>query len=361
MTKKKALYLSTMWPPFGQGGEELTNQENYSILSELFDIQVLTTTPEVSPSFAHNTPQAGEDKNIHRLLNPENPEYNSKVFIDLLKRHRPDVVLVGHPYGFGPGLIDEIRRARETKIFFIGDITVYQDNACGNFPPDYFTGEHCIFVSDFTRLCLQAGWHSFLPETKRFRFDPDKCYTLYPSIEKQEKHADISRFSVCSMGRFDAVKGFDTIVASALEHGYAKHITLYGDGMYFPKYSELVHCPGWLHSDIKLDTLRKHSVFIFNIRYHETFGRTWLEAASVGLPLVLSDLDVMQEVVAGDYAIMFKRGDNNDLARAVRQLTDISVREEYQEKALALAAIYSHERKRRRLLDIVQHIPSLEL
>ena len=36
----RAVYLSTMWPPLGQGGEELTNLENFEILRDILDIQV---------------------------------------------------------------------------------------------------------------------------------------------------------------------------------------------------------------------------------------------------------------------------------------------------------------------------------
>jgi glycosyltransferase involved in cell wall biosynthesis len=348
-----------MWPPYGQGGEELTNQENYDILRGQLDIEVLTTHPRVSPGYTQAEPAADADNKIHRLLDPgrnQDPLYNVRIFEDLCASLRPDVLLIGHPYGFSPALIDALKSSPLLKIFFIGDITCYQTTECGFFPAEYFSGEYCVFVSDFTRESLASGWHSFIQQTRSFLFDSDKCFTLYPATESQSEIADVSHFSVCSLGRFDAIKGFDTLLQAAHRYQFAQHVTIYGDGQFRAQCENYVSCPGWLQSDAKLEALRQHSVFVFASKFHETFGRTWLEAASVGLPLVVSDIEVMQEVIPADHAEFFKRGDPDQLGKAVLKMTDVRVREAYQEKSLALAARYSSQHRRRNLQDIMFQI-----
>jgi len=354
-----ALYISTMWPPFGQGGEERTNLENFTILGELFDISILTTSQEVSPDYSRKESCVEDEGEILRLLQVcENVQFgeNLNIFRSVMEELKPDVLLIGHPYGFGPELVDELKRRTELKVFFLGDITVYQDNRHGYFPADYFSGEYCIFVSDFTRRCLEAGWHTFLPETRQFRFDDDKCFIVHLSVDRQMEFADVSHFSICSLGRFDRVKGFDVLINSAHKHGYREQITLYGDGPYKPVYSQYVECPGWLETGEIMNALRQHSVFVFPSRFHETFGRTWLEAASIGLPLIIADIDVMKEIVSDELVIMYRRDDVDDLAHAVNRLRDPGLRREYQQKSLRLASAYSKERRRARLLDAMRHI-----
>jgi len=359
MSRPRALYVSTMWPPYGQGGEELTNLENYDILKEQLDIEVLTTHPCMSPEYTQTVPVKNSENRIHRLLDPGRDQealYNVRIFEDLCASWRPDILLIGHPYGFSPALIHVLKKSSLLKVFFIGDITCYQTSECGVFPADYFSGEYCIFVSDFTRESLGRGWHSFLQQTRAFQFDSDKCFTIYPAIEAQTDIADVSSFSVCSLGRFDAIKGFDTLLHAACMHRFSQYVTIYGDGQFRKQCENYVSCPGWLQSNVKLEALRQHSVFVFASKFHETFGRTWLEAASVGLPLVVSDLEVMQEVIPADHVITFKRGDPDQLGRAILKMTDAGVREAYQEKSLALVAHYSPARRRSELQEILSKI-----
>lgn len=66
--------------------------------------------------------------------------------------------------------------------------------------------------------------------------------------------------------------------------------------------------------------LKNYDAYILASRY-EGFGIAPLEAAAVGLPLLLSDIDVFTEVTKG-YATYFSPHDENDIACKLKELID---------------------------------------
>ncbi|WP_307513026.1 glycosyltransferase [Brevundimonas vesicularis] len=79
-----------------------------------------------------------------------------------------------------------------------------------------------------------------------------------------------------------------------------------------------LHFTGYLSDERKLDLLRSCDGFIFP-SFSEGFGIPIVEAATMGAPVICSDIEVFREVTY-DRAYYFNPSDPNDLVRAIRDL-----------------------------------------
>jgi glycosyltransferase involved in cell wall biosynthesis len=84
------------------------------------------------------------------------------------------------------------------------------------------------------------------------------------------------------------------------------------------------------------------AAFVFPSQ-EESFGLPMLEAMASGAPVVASDIDALVEV-GGDAPTYFRRGDSDDLARALKTvLTDCTSRAVSRERGIARAATFGWE------------------
>ena len=135
-----------------------------------------------------------------------------------------------------------------------------------------------------------------------------------------------------AVGRFSPQhKGFDLLIqAFALFAKNNKEWTLdiVGEGEEEKSFRNLITK---LHLDERLsihpftNNIQKYyseaQVYILSSRW-EGMPLVLMEAMSHGLPIVSSDLPVCKEIM-GDFAIYFKNGDINDLARSLKDATEI--------------------------------------
>ena len=129
--------------------------------------------------------------------------------------------------------------------------------------------------------------------------------------------------TILYVGRLDEEKGVRLLANTAFWLGLK--ITFVGEG---PLRHEIEAIPGmkvtgWLAADELQDHLAKARCLVFPSLWYETFGLTVAEAASRGVPAVVSDISAAAERVKdGVTGWRFKSGDAADLARCLGVVED---------------------------------------
>jgi glycosyltransferase involved in cell wall biosynthesis len=134
------------------------------------------------------------------------------------------------------------------------------------------------------------------------------------------------------LGRFEAVKGLDVLLAAFRQLGTASTLLLVGDGTLRTALTgKNVHVlPAVSYEDVPrllkaLDVLVLPSVTILPL-HREQFGRVLVEAMAAGVPVVGSSSGAIPEVI-GDAGLVVPERDAAALAQAIeRLLTDETLR-----------------------------------
>ncbi|MEO1128743.1 MAG: glycosyltransferase [Planctomycetota bacterium] len=182
-----------------------------------------------------------------------------------------------------------------------------------------------------------------------------------PDIVREPHGTDDVRF--VSVGRLDEQhKNF-----TALLHAFALlrattpgiSLTIVGDGPDAPALHDLaaklgiaesVRFRGW--RDDPIDELRQMDIFVLST-HNESFGRVLIEAASIGLPVISSDVGGAGDAV-GDNGVLVQPDDVEALAHAMGTLAaDTALRDAMGEAGVAHAARFDMHEHGPALLRIV--------
>lgn len=180
-------------------------------------------------------------------------------------------------------------------------------------------------------------------DARKYHFPVEVIYnplTLEPGKPSQ---GDSKRF--LAVGRFShRHKGFDLLIEAF--NIFAKEdkewvLDIVGEGVEEPLYRKMM-ADYQLEERITLhpftnniqEYYSKAQVYILSSRW-EGFGLVLVEAMAHGLPIVSSDLPTSKEIM-GDFAIYFQNGDINDLARSLKDATEIDWKSKSKE-ALTIA------------------------
>jgi glycosyltransferase involved in cell wall biosynthesis len=180
-------------------------------------------------------------------------------------------------------------------------------------------------------------------DARKYHFPVKVIYnplTLEPGKPSQ---GDSKRF--LAVGRFShRHKGFDLLIEAF--NIFAKEnkewvLDIVGEGAEEPLYRKMI-------ADYQLEERITILPFTNNIQQHYSEAQVYvlssrwegmplvlMEAMSHGLPVVSSDLPVCKEIMS-DFAIYFKNGDINDLARSLKDATEIDW-ERKSKEALSIA------------------------
>lgn len=179
-----------------------------------------------------------------------------------------------------------------------------------------------IKVSDFSERIIS----NFLHESS-ILFDVPNPIEVSPS--KNYDKLSVDRISVNSdviyIGRLDKEKGV-RLLLEAFRDTSGKSLRIVGTGALEDELKSELHeakFEGWQNREGILSALSKSKVLVFTSMWYETQGLTVLEAASVGVPCVVSDACAARESVEdGKTGLWFKSGDSNDLKQKVQYLMD---------------------------------------
>jgi len=180
----------------------------------------------------------------------------------------------------------------------------------------------------------------------------DKSLDIAPETARQRFDLPVGAVLLGSVGRLHPNKCLDAAIG--LLAGEPKwHLALAGQGPDEARLRQLadellvsdrVHFIGEISPERVGEFLASLDVFVFPSRA-ETFGLAAVEAASFGIPTVVRDLPVLQEVlsVEGKPAALFvDASDNEKLSAAVsRILADKNLRDELRRTGKGLASRYT--------------------
>jgi glycosyltransferase involved in cell wall biosynthesis len=128
------------------------------------------------------------------------------------------------------------------------------------------------------------------------------------------------------IGRVSPEKGIDTLLRTWRKLPKTYTLRILGEG---PSRGRLkseakegglsnVDFMGWLPHDQAMEVVKGARFLIFPSELYETFGLGIVEAFACGVPVVVSRLGAMQEIVQeGHTGFLFRPGDTDDLARTV--------------------------------------------
>jgi len=110
-------------------------------------------------------------------------------------------------------------------------------------------------------------------------------------------------------------------------------------------------------SDERYLELLRSSTAMVSACFDEGFGIPLIEALAAGTPLVVSDIDVFREV-GGEAGTFFDPNSAEDFARAVTEVDTPERWNELTELALTQSAVFSWDESARRLLHLIETLPS---
>lgn len=213
-----------------------------------------------------------------------------------------------------------------------------------------------IAVSQFERnRFLQAGFPANQVAVKPNFVDLESC--------AQTKDREYAVF----IGRLSPEKGIRTLVKAWCKLRQHVPLRILGDGPLKNEIEDLISREGipnvailgHLSNRETLQVLKEARLLVFPSEWYECFPRTIVEALGCGVPVIVSRLGSMAEIIEdGETGIHFRAGDANDLAEKVEwawrnpsRIEEMgqAARREYESK-------YTPEKNYDLLMDIYQRV-----
>ena len=281
----------------------------------------------------------------------------------LIRKHQPDIIHAHLPLA---SLVSSLATPKRMKLF-VSVHNTYSESLQKVSPRLFWLEkklhsrrDRLLFVSaaireDYQRIIGIKGQSFVL-----YNFIADKFFN--PVHQRMPSGAVPAKHRLVSVGSLKRQKNFDTLIrAFSLLDNSKFSLDIFGVGAEKPALEQLiiqygltnVHLRGGV-PDIEA-RLKDYDAFILASRY-EGFGIAPLEAAAVGLPLLLSDIGVFREVTK-DYATYFSPSDEKDIAATIMNYREnyISALETSKIFRPTVQRDYSREAYLQKLLNIYQH------
>lgn len=172
-----------------------------------------------------------------------------------------------------------------------------------------------ITVSDFSRRIIEP----YLPDGAQVFNLPNPI-----AVPKTGKAQITQNQQYVYVGRFMLDKG--PMLLAQANRDRAFKLTFIGGGTLEAQLRETdptAKFTGWLEREALFEELGNARALVFPTRGYETQGMTVLEAASMGIPAVVSDSSAATSWVKdGDNGLWFRQGDPADLRRKLAMLKD---------------------------------------
>lgn len=170
-----------------------------------------------------------------------------------------------------------------------------------------------IYFSDFSLSLLRP----YLPQNARYHLLPNPVAATY--------HApcDVAAADTfLSVGRLSPEKGGNIFASAARVAGVRARFVGAGEMVgVIQAANPAAELSGWLDAEPLAAAYRNARALVFPSSWYETFGLVVAEAASHGVPAVVSDTCAARDlVIDGITGLHFRNGDVMDLARTLREL-----------------------------------------
>jgi glycosyltransferase involved in cell wall biosynthesis len=252
---------------------------------------------------------------------------------NLAKKNHSQII---HGHGAKGGLYSRIivslTRLFERKNIF-SCYTAHGGSLHNNFSPfvDFFYRLTETLLSPLTDLVIFESQYTKNQFTKKTRYKPKKTLLIYNGVD-QQNNIEIKKLSspvrIACFGALRHLKGHDiAIQALAKIKNFSWTLTLVGQGEEKENLIGLVNKFN-LESKVQFISSTENPVslmqefdLILQPSRHESFGYVLIEAMSVGVPVICSNIGGMTEIVQ-DFSngMLFKSENANDLAEKITLL-----------------------------------------
>lgn len=187
--------------------------------------------------------------------------------------------------------------------------------------------------------CVVAPSHAMLGMLSQIYTAPKKAFVIYNGRNEERFRIDKKENTLMCAGRlWDAAKNHELLIASA--NNIRGTIKMAGETKSEHNVHSNVIFLGRLNEWQMADELASSLIYVSPAKY-EPFGLSILEAALSGCALVLGDIPSLREIWK-DSAFYVNTGDATELANTCnRLLDDPSLAEEFGQKALQRAKLFS--------------------
>ena len=175
--------------------------------------------------------------------------------------------------------------------------------------------KHFIFVSEKSREILTP----YLPEDGKTYLLPNPIETKFsPRIESEKNE------KIYAIGRLSPEKGFVKLALITKDLGL--ELVIIGEGSERDKLEKInpaIKFTGWLTNDQLFEELANARVVVFSSLVYETQGMVVLEAASRGIPSIVSDVTAAaNEIIDYETGILYNTNDLHDLNEKLVLISD---------------------------------------
>lgn len=199
----------------------------------------------------------------------------------------------------------------------------------------YFRLMEVIFINSsaiLTTISEPLSKYYFKKYKKKVIFIPNgvDCNNKYneKSVNRiLRKHKINSPYIIFAARRIMATKGAHTLLEALIQNKYSGKIIIAGDDTQLPQYTKRlkilaktidVHFIGFINSiDILLDIIKRAELFIFPSEV-EGMSIMLLEVASVGTPIICSDIPENKSVFSSEEVLFFKNKSVIDLSEKIK-------------------------------------------
>jgi glycosyltransferase involved in cell wall biosynthesis len=163
------------------------------------------------------------------------------------------------------------------------------------------------------------------------------------------------------VGRLSQEKGIQVLLEAAQYHHF--HLEIIGTGdlkdlvQEYAQNNAHITYHGFQGQDFIIDKMKQCKALLFPSVCYEGMPLTLLEAFSTGTPVIISDIDNLNEMVSNHYdGLHFKTGDSKDLAEKIRYFEQNATPIFYENARKTYENHYSSEKNYQNLMNIYQKV-----
>lgn len=208
---------------------------------------------------------------------------------------------------------------------------------------DYFGLFSNFILKSIEKLIFNNSWDAFIVISNtvrnkllKFNIEPKKIHTIYCAVDIEQtgkiSSTKSKHPSICVISRLVEYKQVDKVIQAVKkmhEDGLEAKCNIVGDGPLRGSLSEMVmnlklqnnilfHGSVEKHKDV-LKILKSSWVYVSASKV-EGFGISAIEAMALGVPFVISDIDVYREITSSKGGLFFNPDDIDDLAKKIKKL-----------------------------------------
>jgi glycosyltransferase involved in cell wall biosynthesis len=280
---------------------------------------------------------------------------------------------LNHQYSNKGSFISRLRFALDAykKAITIKDLDIIDGGSFLAYLPTYYAGKkinikkvatyHEVWTGDWIknkgfitgsfgeiweRIVLSRDWDKFISVSEFTKeeiinrgIDKDKIFVIKNGIDFDEflrfksKKTQNKKLTISCVSRLIKTKRIDDLIKAVsivINKGYNVKCIIVGDGQEKDNLINLtkeldidksVEFKGFVkkHTDV-LKIINQSDIFC-NPSSVEGFGITLIEAMSLGVPIITSDIKPFKEINSNKVGLFFKLYDNNDLAKKIIELS----------------------------------------